>query len=470
MSASAEIFQLRKAHRIDEALEKARAAFAQEPDDLWIQRAYGWVLFDLLKQETESFESQKAPPAHLAKRFDELLGEYHLFADNIRPDLLHSQILAKVLKGSKVWHRFLAFARWWDPASFRAEDREPYKPPEGREIPSLRIRYTYAVAREALHHGSEVDAQLILWAEDQLDLALREHPNDQWLHYYKSQFLLNRHQTDLALEHLLPVLNRQKDAAWTWSLFGHIQEQQDPAKAIVAYQRAVQLARQPQEVANTRIALARLLAAQQRYEEAAVQVRHALEYRTSFNYRIPPELAGLAGTDWYSRESSRGDLPSEPDVSRQVESILSEFVETLLHYRLGIIDHQNADKALAHVAFGVDDGIVLPYRMFRGIQDVPVAEMVEVGFVEGEHRPHRWRRTELRPIHGFVVQMSGRVDACDGHAFGFMASSAGQRVFVPPDLMAELDQAETTEPQCIAVMSKDRKGKKGWKALRWLGV
>lgn len=469
MSDSREVFQLRKEQRLDEALSKARAGFKDAPRDIWMQRAYGWVLYDLLKHEIDAFEYQKVSAAYLGDRLDNFFGEYSRFGKNIAPDLLHSQMLNLALKGSRSWPRFLAFARWWDSESFRDEDRQPYQHPDGREMPSLALRYAYAVGREAMHQASSADPGLIQWADSRVDAALEQIPNDQWLHYYKSQLLLHGGRADQALEHLFPVLRRQPRAAWAWSLLGHIQEPKDPGQAIICYQHAAQLAHQQQEVAKTRISLAKLLRARGETAQAAVQVRKSLEYRVSNNYKVPADLAELANSQWYRDLAQRTDLPPEPDVASQAREILAAGQRAALEYRCGVVDHQNPNKEVAHVTFGLDDGVVLPYRRFSGIQEQLVGDLVEVGFIQSEHRAEDWRSSQTATIPGLVDRISGRIERCDGRDFGFLsASQHSERVFVPPELLAALKAEQAGNATCIAVMSKDKKGNRGWKALRWI--
>ncbi len=117
-------------------MEKAREAYAATPDDLYLQRAYGWVIYDLVKHEGVLFEIQKISPGRLANRFDEWLSEYRQFGAGERPGMLHSLLLNQVLKGSKAWPGFLEFAQWWGPEYLRPEDKEPYTAEDGKHLPS----------------------------------------------------------------------------------------------------------------------------------------------------------------------------------------------------------------------------------------------------------------------------------------------------------------------------------------------
>lgn len=469
MSDSKAVFTLRKEGRLNEALAMAREGYAANANDIWMQHAYGWVLYDLIKHAVQEFEDKQIPPGRLANLLNTWLREYHQFGANERPGMLHSNLLQQVVKASSVWPAFLKFARWWGPEYFTEEDRKPFRPPDGgREVPSLATRYVYAVGREAARQAADIPADLLAWAEQQVDAALHDSPNDQWLHYYKSKFLLTRGESEQARANLLPVIRRQSRAAWVWSLLGTTYETEDPAKAVICYFRAVHVARQPQEVANTHISLARLLAQQQRFPEAAVQVRAALAYRQDNNFRVPQALEQLAGTDWYRELSKRTDLPRPPDMAEAAEAILFEGEQARMTYRVGVLDHHNSDKALAHVAFSLEDGVVLPYRRFKDIRDIPIGRIVEVGFLDEARQPQRWRTTEHTSIDGFVKPMTGEMSKREDQSFGFLKTGTGERVFVHPALMERLPHADSKGLTCLAVMSRDKQGKPGWRALSWL--
>lgn len=55
---SKEVFALRRAGDLDQALEKARAYYEETPQDVWLVRAYGWTLHDALKRANNQGDLQ----------------------------------------------------------------------------------------------------------------------------------------------------------------------------------------------------------------------------------------------------------------------------------------------------------------------------------------------------------------------------------------------------------------------------
>ncbi len=468
MNYATEISALRKSGKLDEAFARARECHEEKPNDSYIQQAYGWVLYGLLKREVEDFEQKRCSPGHVAHRFNEYLEIYMQFSAIERPGMLHSLLLTQVLKGSRVWSGFLPFARWWGPEFVRDEDKEPYILPDGKAAPGLEMRLFYAIGRAAVHDVQSVDPDTFDWASAQLSGALEKHSDDQWLHYYQSKLLLDRGLVADARECLMPVVRRQQRAAWVWTLLGQTFEGEAIDTAITCYFRAVQLAQKPMEVLNTRIALAQLLAAQERFDEAAPQVKRALDYRIQNSYKIPQDLVRLSNADWYRERADRRDLPGEPDVSAAANVVVHASDTRALDYRLGVVDNQNPAKALAHIAFTADEGTVLHYRSSSDVAKLRIGEVVEVGFAAGEHRASHWRRASTQVIDGFCHPMTGTLTQRDGQSFAFLITQQGERVFVHPALLTQVAEAGAAgQLSCIAMMGKDKQGRQGWRVLCW---
>jgi tetratricopeptide (TPR) repeat protein len=465
MNAAQQVTTLRKAGHLDEALAVAMPALEAASDDLWLRRAVGWLFYDLIKRDVEGFGAGRVTRGQLIAHLDQWLREYARGGKADCPGLLHSRLLTQVLKVNKEWPRFLAFARWWDPACLRPEDREPVALDNGKTLASLELRLFYAVGRASSAGSDEQDPDLVSWGAELMDTALESHPNDQWLHYYKSKRLIGLGQTAEARKHLLPVLRRQRQASWAWGLFGRTWETEDPGKAITCYFRAIQVAGKDVEVVGTRVQLAQLLAKGERYAEAAVQVRAALACRETNDYRIPQDLAALAASAWYRRYADLPNLTREPDVAQAANALLFGAEAGDLVHRRGVIDNQNPEKALAHVVFGPDDGALLMYRAMKGVAKLAVGTCVEVGFVKGETRPVTYRLLEDTVIPGLCERFEGELSQRPGQAFAFVMADGGQRVFVHPSLANAVQGLVGGRVSCRAVTGKDKQGKLGWRAV-----
>lgn len=467
MTVAQDIFALRKEHRFDEALKKARESFAVTPDDFYLQQAYGWVLFDFIKKDVKSFEASEKSASQLGIAFTNLLREYAKLDNIERPGLLHSQMLTQVLKGNKAWPNFLAFAKWWNPAVLREEDCTPYKTEDGNTIPSLQMRLAYAIGRAILDFPEGGKDDIREWAEGFLRVTLAANPNDQWLNYYKSKLLLKQGRAREAREHLFPVVIRQKRTGWSWSLLGQTYESDDPEKAIICYYYAIHAASKPEEVLKTRESLAKLLAANQRFPEAARQIHVAIDFREEHQYRIPADLAQLCDTGWFRKLPRKEDLPHEPDVREAAELLLYGSDNNGIITQTGVIDHHNPEKALAYVVFSITEGIALPYKKFKDVHRMPVGTFVEVRLLGNPPQAIRVSTSDASVIDGFCIKHEGLFSKRPEQAFGFIDAKNGERVFIPPVIVASADQALSgVVCECLAVLSKDRKrGSVGWKAL-----
>ena len=60
MSDSREVFRLRREEQLTDAYELAVKLYSEEPNDEWIQKAYAWVLIDIIKIEINNHDINKA--------------------------------------------------------------------------------------------------------------------------------------------------------------------------------------------------------------------------------------------------------------------------------------------------------------------------------------------------------------------------------------------------------------------------
>lgn len=121
-----------------------------------------------------------------------------------------------------------------------------------------------------------------------------------------------------------------------------------------------------------------------------------------------------SGASWRSTEpSSRIQFESEPKSSDRPTV-----------FRVGVVDHQNRDKALADVAYGLDGGVVLHDDRFAGVDQLRTGRIIEVGGVKG---------TPARRATGLRVSSRSKASAA-----GCQARSANAKASPAPSFANEL--------------------------------
>ncbi len=466
MNHATRISELRKAGKLQEALTVAQEAHAADREDVYVQRAYGWVIHDLVRQCVEGFAQGSLKQPQFASDLTSLLRQYARLRLIERPGLLHSLLLSRVLKGARGWPSFIGFLKWWDPAMLREEDRKPYVKSDGKSLPSIQTRMCYAIARGLLVAGREEDPELTQWGWALFSEAYKENPRDTWLAYYEGRRLLTRGEFIAARGCFMTVVKRQRSSAWAWLALGRTFEADAPAKAITCGQHAVRLVEQGKEALRARLWLGRMLAVEQRFDEATFQVLVALRLTKQLGDKVPAELARLTSTPWFKEHEGSCNVSQDPDMTQEAMGILFASEAEDIEIRVGVIDHQNAEKALTWVLFGLEDGKALLHRRFRQLADLPPGTLVDVSLCGKSREPVHAKVSNDRTVPGFCEEFDGRLERRPGAAFGFVACEDGVRVFVPPPVLARLAMDPETQVHCVAILDRDRKrGVLNWRAV-----
>ena len=464
MHISQQITALRKDDKLDEAEKLASSEFEENADNKFFQSAYGWVIYFRLKNIIEDLQANKINRGKSISLLNNYINLYAKLDLIDRPDLLHSMILMQVLKIDNDWDRFLGFAKWWGVDNFREEDFKSIEVKNGKKLTSLYLRFYYRLGRTLISQYSNVNHEVKEWAESQLESILSQNNNDQWLRLYSCKLMLLKGDSEGALKLVKQILKKKSQEFWAWSLLGDIICVTDSKQAILCFQHAINLSKIPTAVVNVREKLAKLLTLESRYPEATVQIMKALELRKKLgSNKISNDLSQMMNTNWY-KEHLNANLPKEIDVSNQVTDII--YVEDDLVLKTGVIDNQNKAKNLAHVSFGLDDGVVMKYHQFSKIKNVRIGCVINVFFEEGSRLPIRWKETREYLIDGLLNEFTGILEQVSEKDFGFIRIASKESVFVPPQLMHQMIDKVKTNVTVRAILTIDKsKGKEGWKAL-----
>lgn len=470
MTSSNRIFALRKEKRSAEALELARAEFPNNKTDIWLLRAYAWVLYDHVNRLVDAHEAKQLSPAAFNSQLCPYFREFSRMGNPLRGDGTFSQMVRLGIKSSKDWQEFLLFARWVGFDDFTKEDKAPFVKDQGKTVDSLQKRFTRAVCRETVAKAADpnTDRDLVQWGQSVMEDALKEDPNDQWINYYQSKLHLAHGDADLAIKCLTPVLRRQPRAAWPWSQLGEVLEATRLEDALTCYSHATQLAREEQEVAKVRIHLADRLAHVGRFNEAAQQTSLALKYREQHGYNVPQELQQLLASDWYRKACESNGFQRLPDSEPAAKALLKGLDQRSLTYVQGVIDHINAAKGLSYVLTGTDAGIGLMHRKFPKVANLQPGTIVEIGREGPEGMPQDWRLSDARSIPGLCDTFSGTLVRQEEKDFALIHASK-ERIFVPPNLAKAFLHGKPIQVSCLAIRRTNKEGKTGWRATNVLG-
>jgi tetratricopeptide (TPR) repeat protein len=463
-----DIFELRKAGKLDEALRAARTEHARDPKDTWILRAYGWVLYDYVKKATDAFEAKQLSASGLSHRITPYMKEFSSFGDLLRRDTCFSQMVRLAVKASGAWDDFLIFAHWAGTEDLDPEGNRPFVNEDGKTLDSLQTRLKRAICKltVAMAGAPDKNPELVSWGQSILAEALNETPNDQWLNFYSSKLHLLRGDVEAASKRLYPVLRRQSRAPWPWSLLGLILEGSRPQDALTCLAHASQLAREEQEVAKVRPRLAHLLVQASRFDEAAYEVKQALAYRELHGFKVPTDLAALAASDWYRRAVETGSLRRVPKAAASAQDLLDALDERELTYTRGVIDHVNAERRLSYVATSAADGFALLHQAFPTIAELPPGTQIDVGCAEAGGRPQKWRPAPQGSLPGLYEAAWGWLERVPEKDFAFIRTN-GDDVFVPPQLAKDFAPGTVHEVRCWAIRRANKTGKVSWRAIRF---
>jgi tetratricopeptide (TPR) repeat protein len=462
-----EITRLRQHNQLDQALAMAQECYSQNPNNLYIQSAYGWVLWAKIKQTIEQLgKANYRDKAALYGLLGNYFKPYFRFKNIHRPELLNS-LLIDQLSNIPQWNHFLAVARWFGVDHFRSEDMQNRKTPDGKEYDSIYLRFHHALAEAIAGNTEFVKPELVSWAYDQVQNALKQYPDHPWINQKLSKYYLNRQQYNQALSHVQPLIKRKRNDFWVWGLLGDIYLHLDPQHSVTCYYHAIDLCKQDVFSLSVRELLAKLLAEQQEYPAASYQINEILRIREQHHYQLNDALKALIAQPWYQTHKNDTDLPGDKKVSRLASALIQTLDTRPVKTRRAVIDHHNNAKRLTFAIMGADQTLTLMHNQFPSITELPAHSIIEVDFKEGDERPFAIRPSLVNKIDGIYMPFTGVVKPVIDKPFAFLETRTKKQIFIPPELFKSLSHAPAhSKITVMAITSQDKNSKKSWKAVK----
>lgn len=107
----------------------------------------------------------------------------------------------------------------------------------------------------------------------------------------------------------------------------------------------------------------------------------------------------------------------------------------------------------------------MKHQRFPGVAELLPGTIVEIGRAQNDGAPLDWRVSDAAAVPDVCETFAGTLERREGKDFGFIRAAAVS-VFVPPFLARAFEPGQPHEVVCVAVRSRDKNEKMGWRALK----
>jgi tetratricopeptide (TPR) repeat protein len=374
-----EINNLRKQGKLEEAYRLAREVLQNAPEDLWLNRAMGWVLYDLIKRELRTVSESEGEAETTGEessvdlqRVQRYFAEFRKLQLPLDETRIRSQMLRLAAKAQKAgWQGFLEFVEWWGLEHLSEEDWQPHRMQDGRELPSIALSTLYALGR-ALKTLSPQDSR-VAWILNWLQEGLRRHPDNQWLQRSRGIALRHLGRIDEAHEAMIQVLRVNPREWWRWK---------DKPRCL---NQAIRIWRLCAIIARARWSATKAVGRVYQRLAQLLADNHATQKR--LGALESPVIHGNTGAGkshknckncWMQNGSQITKMrPSQKSPRKGLQGYLCWVFLKPVQLKRAILDHHNTEKEIAYFLWSPREGRPIRYRDFPKIRT---------------HRLPRWQR------------------------------------------------------------------------------
>lgn len=296
MSVFSEIMAIRKADK-SKAYEMAVKAFVENPDDIWVRNAYGWTLYDQVKEKLTVSNEYMNVSTYINAYLD---------LDIERPSMTHSCFLVLfdklLLDSSFPVHEILSRNNNFSENDWKKNDWN------GKTYPGIAEKLIQHWAKWLMSNG---DIGNVVSFLPVMEAALTKIEDNIWLYFYNAKLLLKIGKRDRAEEFLLPVIKQKRNDYWTWALLADIYMQNGTReKALSCYCKALTCSADEKFLVNTRLNFGKLLFILGKYDEAKTEISISLKTRFAEGIRLSEELDHIQQEKWFAEANLKADNKS----------------------------------------------------------------------------------------------------------------------------------------------------------------
>jgi hypothetical protein len=497
---AAEIKELRKEGKLNEAFKLAKEELELDPNNIWAKRNLSWVYYDFLKNavslgDWESFTVginallSLQLPAEEKMLFEQLswligklafkmAGETELDGTKVQK-LLHLTKQVEFPKPSegysflfKGFHKllkatdyYLDFSDWWGFNNFLEKDFNKETLANGMAFMSIAEQAYIAYSKHLLPKNNN-QGQLVFHRDKvesfmpKLDRIIDEFPQYQYPSYYKAKLLLALGNKDNLLESLLPFAKKKRNDFWVWDILAEAYSNQEE-KVMACYCMALSCNSPQEMLVGLRQKLAKLLIVKGLYSQAKTEIELLVQTRKENQFKIPAEVVIWQLMPWYKSTMS---ALSNKDFYKEYLPAAEELLFLDIPEELVFVDFVNSDKKIANFISSESKYGYFKYERF--LKKVKVGDVLKVRFQDGK-KESLYRIYSARIVHDenfseqFVKDISGVVKMPNDKPFGFL-----ENAFIPPNLISKYKLSNGVEFSGKIIKTFNReKNNWGWKLI-----
>ena len=356
MASLKEIIALCREGQTQRAYELSKADMEQQFS--WAQREMGWVLYYLIKDDTDA-NNYQALISHLdelstldqlSPTADNLIFENMLFKvagfvkAHVSPTSIDSPIklscIFSKLRGFSFesskgysfllqsfikcdsWQEMADFIDWWNLDKLTEEDYRPFRMDNGRTIMSVAEQAFIAKSKALLRLNDLGRIEEFLPLMDEL---MENHPEMTYPGYFYGKLLLSLgSNAEDALKVIIPFARKKATEFWVWQLLSDVFVN-DQEKQLACLLRAVNCHTQENFLGKVRIKLATLYIQRNQLEYAKYQIDKVTQCYLSQGWHLPYEVDRWIHQPWISTINSNQKAPI--DYRAITDNILCEGTE-----------------------------------------------------------------------------------------------------------------------------------------------
>ncbi len=267
MTSTNPAFKLRKEGKFKEAEKVAKEYLEKDPNNEWNKKAYGWIIFDKLKN---SLKKQRK-----LSKFNKIEIKEFIRLGIPIPDILYTNILKILIRfyrkgdNSALYQIYSMIKNFPSENFFKPEDFQRLR--KGRNYRnSLVETLASLLARHALNMK---DIEALEFSLNWIEQIQPKFPDNANLPYYRARILLQLEQYDKAI----PVLHKLVAIKNDWHLWGYLgqaYQKIEPKKALSCICKALVLQKDPYLTIKFRILLVQILFELNQNKEASSEVKY----------------------------------------------------------------------------------------------------------------------------------------------------------------------------------------------------